>query len=122
MTSIQVQRSTTAPPSDLKEGKFDVQQAILEGRGVTPLSYVSAFSWKNSFISYKDAVKKYQPLQLAALKAGLADTIVEQCNGGLCPQGLWCVHRMRCTCSTRVDSTLTDQFGSKLCVECLNIF
>lgn len=126
-----------------KKGDFDVEYAMLKGKGLTPISYAAPeeSDWKNTLISYNDALSKYRPLQMAALKAGLADKLVLHCTGGLCPGGLWCVHRMLCCCSsassspstssssskdlkqklTQEDRKITDQYGSELCNECLNV-
>jgi hypothetical protein len=118
-----------------KKGDFDVEYAMLKGKGLTPISYAAPeeSDWKNTLISYNDALSKYRPLQMAALDSGLADKLVLNCTGGLCPGGLWCVHRMLCCCSSfekkekekEKDGTknrkITDQYGSELCNDCLNV-
>ena len=120
-----------------KKGDFDVERALKEGRGLTPISYEAPKKgeWKNRLLTYEDAVAMYQPKQLQALQAGLADKIEIFCMGGLCPRGLWCVHRLMCYCSEAQKAeyneqlkaehpdhpTITDQYGSALCPGCLNV-
>lgn len=117
-----------------KKGDFDVEYAMLKSKGLTPISYAAPeeSDWKTTLISYNDALSKYRPLQMAALEAGLADKLVLHCTGGLCPGGLWCVHRMLCCCSAaekekekekdgKKSRKITDQYGSELCSDCLNV-
>jgi len=118
-----------------KKGDFDVEYAMLKGKGLTPISYAAPeeSDWKNTLISYNDALSKYRPLQMAALDSGLADKLVLNCTGGLCPGGFWCVHRMLCCCSSfkknekekekngKKTRKITDQYGSELCNDCLNV-
>jgi len=113
-----------------KKGDFDVEYAMLKGKGLTPISYAAPEEgdWKTTLISYNDALSKYRPLQMAALDSGLADKLVLNCTGGLCPGGLWCVHRMLCCCSAaekekneKKTRKITDQYGSELCNKCLNV-